>query len=170
MHTLSRFTYLRGTRFLCPAAGEYDLNGTTGAKFVHWNPPVPPPEAVIDRRTGQPQAMVCFATALCPAQEESARSHPEPADQAMRPEPEAEPEHSCSSYVEFVTSEEEGQYSHWSASPQSETAQEGTSQRGKLNRCELCRPWRRPMLEQLANLYRSTDRRIFEELERHLLW
>ena len=124
MHTLSRFTYLRGTRFLCPAAGEYYLNGTTGAKFVHWNPPVPPPEAVIDRRTGQPQ--------LAPAQEESARSHPEPADQAMRPEPEAEPEHSCSSYVEFVTSEEEGQYSHWSASPQSETAQEkGTQQRGQ---------------------------------------
>ena len=42
-----------------------------------------------------------------------------------------------------ITSEEGGQYSHWSASPQSETAQEkGTQQRNKVESVRvICRPF-----------------------------
>jgi hypothetical protein len=81
-----------------PNGGEYCLNGTTEEKFVRWNPPVPSPEAVIDRRTGKPQANL--------AQEQQSAPQSLPSD-----------------YVESVTPDEEEEYAHGTASSQPETAQ-----------------------------------------------
>jgi hypothetical protein len=68
-----------------PNGGEYYMNGSNGEKFVRWNPPVPPPEAVIDRRTGKPQ--------LSPAQEKPGSPV-------------------SSDYAEPVSLEEEREYAH----------------------------------------------------------
>ena len=87
-----------------PPAGEYYMNGTTGEKFVRWNPPVPPPEAVIDRRTGQPQTVAGQEKTLEPG------LRPESANQGASPEPEPDPESIGPEYVEVVTVQEEAQY------------------------------------------------------------
>jgi putative DNA primase/helicase len=114
-----------------PNGGKYYINGTTGARFVCWNPPVPPPEAVINRRTGKPQNMPASGESTSPAQ-------PSPAIQPTEPEPDINP-----AYVETVDSEDEEQYAHGSASaPEHESVDESSAQEQQQKR-----PARLPSVE-----------------------
>ena len=84
-----------------PASAIRDFDYVRGLPLARWNPPVPGPETVIDKRTGLPQIIL--------AQEESAPgAQLEPADQSSPQTPEP----GNPSYVECITLEEEQEYAH----------------------------------------------------------
>jgi hypothetical protein len=108
-----------------PPAGGQSCIGANGELYMRWPKPFPSPDSVTDKRTGKPQVV--------PAKAQPGKPEPNPAA-----EPQPESETPSSSYVEFVTPEEQEEYSHGTVSAkQGETPEEYTKRRTRENKAAI---------------------------------